>query len=276
MRAASGSWRCLGTRLRVALQQAAILVQRGSVGLRPRRERRGRLVEALVPDDAAHGREVAVSAGVGVRGRHEHAARGMIEQRGHHRRASAQIFGAVLHGAGHLGKPVARPRDRGLQQLGDRVGIEGRLGDQWRGVALVLSFLFFYKLGDSLCTALATPFYLDMGFSRTDIGIIAKNAGLWASVVGGMLGGLWMVKIGINRGLWLFGAVQLFSILGFALLARASIGGKARSAKGAPMSPAFDLLITGAHLATMTGSCACRTISMPSGRSRKPGWRRCR
>jgi len=89
----------------------------------------------------------------------------------------------------------------------------------WRNALFVLLFIFLYKLGDSMATALATPFYLDMGFSRTDIGIIAKNAGLWASVIGGMLGGLWMVKIGINRGLWLFGAVQLFSILGFALLA---------------------------------------------------------
>ena len=89
----------------------------------------------------------------------------------------------------------------------------------WKSALFVLLFIFLYKLGDSMATALATPFYIDMGFSRTDIGIIAKNAGLWASVAGGMLGGLWMVKIGINRGLWLFGAVQLFSILGFALLA---------------------------------------------------------
>jgi PAT family beta-lactamase induction signal transducer AmpG len=70
-----------------------------------------------------------------------------------------------------------------------------------------------------MCTALATPFYLDMGFSKTDIGLIAKNAGLWPAVIGGMLGGLWMLKIGINRALWLFGVVQLFSILGFAWLA---------------------------------------------------------
>ena len=84
---------------------------------------------------------------------------------------------------------------------------------------LVLSFIFLYKLGDSMATALATPFYLDMGFSKTDIGVIAKNAGLWASVLGGLLGGLWMVKIGINRGLWIFGVVQLVSILGFAWLA---------------------------------------------------------
>ena len=89
----------------------------------------------------------------------------------------------------------------------------------WRAALLVLLFIFLYKLGDSMATALATPFYLDMGFTKTDIGVIAKNAGLWASVVGGLLGGLWMVKIGINRGLWLFGVVQLVSILGFAWLA---------------------------------------------------------
>jgi len=92
----------------------------------------------------------------------------------------------------------------------------------WRTALLVLLFIFLYKLGDSMATALATPFYLDMGFTKTDIGVIAKNAGLWASVAGGLLGGLWMVKIGINRGLWLFGAVQLLSILGFAWLAYVS------------------------------------------------------
>jgi PAT family beta-lactamase induction signal transducer AmpG len=89
----------------------------------------------------------------------------------------------------------------------------------WRSALWILAFLFFYKLGDSMCTALATPFYLDMGFSKTDIGLIAKNAGLWPAVIGGMLGGLWMLKIGINKALWLFGVVQLLSILGFAWLA---------------------------------------------------------
>jgi len=90
----------------------------------------------------------------------------------------------------------------------------------WQNALLILAFIFFYKLGDSMATALATPFYLDLGFTKTQIGVVAKNAGLWASIVGGMLGGLWMVKIGINRGLWLFGVVQMVSILGFAWLAR--------------------------------------------------------
>ncbi|HMV63518.1 MAG TPA: AmpG family muropeptide MFS transporter, partial [Rhodocyclaceae bacterium] len=65
----------------------------------------------------------------------------------------------------------------------------------------------------------ATPFYLDMGFSKTEIGLVAKNAGLWPSVIGGLLGGLWMVRLGINRALWVFGFVQWAAIFGFAWLA---------------------------------------------------------
>jgi len=89
----------------------------------------------------------------------------------------------------------------------------------WREAVVVLAFIFLYKLGDSLCTALATPFYLDMGFAKSEIGLVAKHAGLWPAVIGGLLGGLWMVRLGINRALWLFGVVQLVSIFGFAWLA---------------------------------------------------------
>jgi PAT family beta-lactamase induction signal transducer AmpG len=89
----------------------------------------------------------------------------------------------------------------------------------WRSAMLILAFMFFYKLGDSLCTSLATPFYLDMGYSKTDIGLIAKNAGLWPSILGGLLGGILMLKISINRALWLFGVAQVVTILGFAWLA---------------------------------------------------------
>lgn len=84
-----------------------------------------------------------------------------------------------------------------------------------KSALLILAFIFLYKLGDSMATALATPFYLKMGYSTIDVGLIAKNAGLWPSVIGALLGGLLMMKIGINRALWLFGLVQLLSILGF-------------------------------------------------------------
>jgi PAT family beta-lactamase induction signal transducer AmpG len=84
---------------------------------------------------------------------------------------------------------------------------------------LILLFIFLYKVGDSMATALATPFYMDLGFSMTQIGIIAKNAGLWASISGGILGGIWMIKLGINRALWIFGFMQMFATLSFAWLA---------------------------------------------------------
>ena len=84
-----------------------------------------------------------------------------------------------------------------------------------KSAGLILAFIFLYKLGDSMATALATPFYLDLGFSKTEIGLIAKNAGLWPSVIGGLLGGIWMIRLGINRALWLFGAFQMIAILGF-------------------------------------------------------------
>ena len=91
----------------------------------------------------------------------------------------------------------------------------------WKGALTVLAFIFLYKLGDSMATALSTSFYLDIGFTKTEIGVIAKNVGLWASVAGGLVGGAWLVKLGINRGLWIFGVLQLVAIFGFAWLAKA-------------------------------------------------------
>lgn len=89
----------------------------------------------------------------------------------------------------------------------------------WAGLVTVLGFMFLYKIGDNMATALATPFYLDMGFSKTQIGLVAKHAALWPAIVGGLLGGVIMIRLGINRALWLFGVVQVVSILGFAVLA---------------------------------------------------------
>ena len=83
----------------------------------------------------------------------------------------------------------------------------------------VISFMFLYKLGDNMAVALSTPFYIDLGFTLTEIGLIAKNAALWPSIIGGLLGGVVMLKIGINRSMWAFGFVQWATIFGFAILA---------------------------------------------------------
>jgi PAT family beta-lactamase induction signal transducer AmpG len=119
---------------------------------------------------------------------------------------------------------------------------------------LVLSFLFLYKLGDNMATALQTPFYIDLGFSRTQIGTIAKFASLVAAIVGGLIGGLVMVKVSINRALWLFGFVQIISILGFAVL---SIVGDNPWMLGA--ATAFEYLGVGLGSAALTAFMARST-----------------
>jgi PAT family beta-lactamase induction signal transducer AmpG len=85
----------------------------------------------------------------------------------------------------------------------------------------ILAFMFLYKLGDNMATALATPFYLDMGYSLSEIGTIAKFAGLGFGIGGGILGGVLMLKLSINRALWAFGVIQMVTILGYAWLSTA-------------------------------------------------------
>jgi len=88
-----------------------------------------------------------------------------------------------------------------------------------KNVILVLSFICLYKLGDMLATNLASVFYLEIGYTKTQIGLVAKQAGLWASVAGGILGAIYMSKLGIYKSLWVFGILQAAAILGFIWLA---------------------------------------------------------
>lgn len=89
-------------------------------------------------------------------------------------------------------------------------------GGKWRDALVLFGFLFLYKLGDNLATTLATPFYLDLGFTLTEIGTLVKAVALSSMVCGSLIGGLLMARIGINRALWIFGGIQMVSILGFA------------------------------------------------------------
>lgn len=89
----------------------------------------------------------------------------------------------------------------------------------WRGLILLL-FIVLYKLGDGLVNNMATPFLLQTGFSQTDIGTIQGGMGLLATIVGALVGGAILSQIGINRSLWIFGALQALSNLAYYALSR--------------------------------------------------------
>jgi PAT family beta-lactamase induction signal transducer AmpG len=118
----------------------------------------------------------------------------------------------------------------------------------------ILVFLFLYKLGDSMATALQTPFFIDLGFSKTEIGVVAKTASLIAMTIGLAVGGIVMIKLSINRALWLFGFVQIISILGFAALAE--IG---HNSYALAMAMGFEYLGVGLGTAAFTAFIAKTT-----------------
>ncbi len=87
------------------------------------------------------------------------------------------------------------------------------------GAWLALAFILLYKIGDTMASSMTTPFYLEMGYSKTEIGAVVKLFGFWATIIGGTLGGVLILRIGMARALWGFGVGQMLSTLGFVALA---------------------------------------------------------
>jgi PAT family beta-lactamase induction signal transducer AmpG len=118
----------------------------------------------------------------------------------------------------------------------------GPLTDYFRrdGAFWMLGFILLYKIGDTMASAMTTPFFLDIGFTKTEIGAVVKFFGFSATVAGTLLGGALMIRIGINRSLWIFGLLQGVSTAGFAVLAR--IGHSIPALSGAV---AFENLCSG-------------------------------
>ncbi|MFC5429322.1 AmpG family muropeptide MFS transporter [Paraburkholderia denitrificans] len=119
--------------------------------------------------------------------------------------------------------------------------------DGWKGALFVLAFIFLYKLGDTMATTLSTSFFLDIGYSRTEIGVIAKMTAFGASLAGGIVGGVALVKIGIGRGLWIFGFLQMVSTLGFAWLAQLGPGSPSLAA-------IYDAVVATSHAVSQVTS----------------------
>ena len=84
---------------------------------------------------------------------------------------------------------------------------------------LILIFILLYKIGDTMASTMTIPFYLELGFSKSEIAGVVKVFGFWATIGGGIVGGLWILRLGIYRGLVWFGVLQAVSTAGFAALA---------------------------------------------------------
>lgn len=70
-----------------------------------------------------------------------------------------------------------------------------------------------------MASNMTTPFILDIGYSKTDIATVAKGFGMAATIIGGIFGGMMMLKMNMKVSLIFFGILQAVSTLGFSILA---------------------------------------------------------
>jgi PAT family beta-lactamase induction signal transducer AmpG len=90
-----------------------------------------------------------------------------------------------------------------------------------RGWLLVLLFILLYKFGDALAGVMSNPFYIELGFSKIEIANVSKAFGLAATIIGGMIGGMMVGRLGIVKSLFICGILQMVSNLVFVLQAMA-------------------------------------------------------
>ena len=73
---------------------------------------------------------------------------------------------------------------------------------------VALALVFVYRLSDAYFAPMAYPFYSVMGFSKGEIAYISKLYGMAATILGGLLGGYVLGRIGLLKGLLVFSVVQ--------------------------------------------------------------------
>jgi PAT family beta-lactamase induction signal transducer AmpG len=136
------------------------------------------------------------------------------------------MFGFLMLGLAFTCTRVAEPelRDRPPMSMRDAIHMPlidffSRTGES-RGM-FILAFILVYRLGDSMINNMTTSFLIQTGFSQTDIGLVQGGVGLLATIAGVLAGGIVIAQIGVNRALWVFGALQAASNAAYLVLAYA-------------------------------------------------------
>lgn len=87
----------------------------------------------------------------------------------------------------------------------------------------ILAFVVLYKLADNLAGALVRPFLVQVGYNDFDVGVATATIGLIATLTGTFLGGMLTTTLGLGHALWIFGALQILSNLGYIAIAEVGV-----------------------------------------------------
>jgi MFS transporter, PAT family, beta-lactamase induction signal transducer AmpG len=115
----------------------------------------------------------------------------------------------------------------------------------------LLAVVLLFKVGDAFANKLFTPFMMDVGFSKTEIGVVVKALFTASSLTGAVLGGVLMVRLGLLRSMLAFGVLQAVSNLLYCALALAGRNW-----------PIMVAAVTIEHVAAAMGSIALTALIM--------------
>ena len=123
-----------------------------------------------------------------------------------------------------------------------------------RNWAMVLIFITLFQYGEGLLGVMANPFYLDLGFTKTDIALVTKLWGFAMSITGAVAGGILVARLGLLRALFICGLAQALANLAFAWLA-----GQGPSIAALTVTIALEnftsAMATAAFVAYLSGFC---------------------
>lgn len=127
------------------------------------------------------------------------------------------------------------------------------------GAGRWLALLVLYKAGEALATGMLRTFLVDSGLGLSDIAWMLGSVGFTAGLVGALVGGALVNRLGRRRALLLFGVVQTGAVLLYAVAAR-----------GVPL-PVLTLICGVEHLASGMATAALFTVMMERCRPEHAG-----
>ncbi|MBM3468602.1 MAG: AmpG family muropeptide MFS transporter [Alphaproteobacteria bacterium] len=86
-----------------------------------------------------------------------------------------------------------------------------------RELGYLLLFIFCFKMGDTVLNAMCAPFLCDLGFSKIEFANVTKVFGITLMVVGGLIGGLMIHRLGILQSTIMCVGLQCISCLMFVI-----------------------------------------------------------
>ena len=110
------------------------------------------------------------------------------------------------------------PRGKQLPTLADSVITPLKELFAVPGMLVLVLLIVMYKIGDAFALKFFTAFMMHTGFTKTEIGVVVKAVLTTGSIIGALLGGIWMIKLGLRRAMMLFAIVQALTNLGYLLL----------------------------------------------------------